>query len=129
MLGVDSGKTSIMQRLKIKKPGPKYCHFPLQEERGYDQIYFKGLISEKQVIRKEKGRTITAWENIAKDKRNEPLDLRVYNLAALSLLKPNFEALEKRLKEVGSGQQGSPKPASKTSKKRYGSAKKTSDYY
>jgi len=130
MLGVDSGKTSTMQRLKIKKPGPKYCHFPLQEERGYDQIYFKGLISEKQVIRKEKGRTVTAWENIAKDKRNEPLDLRVYALAALQLLKPNFEALEKRLKEVGLGQQNSsPKSASKAPQKRYGSAQKTSDYY
>ncbi|MFD2087847.1 hypothetical protein ACFSND_22025 [Brevibacillus brevis] len=40
------------------------------------------------------------WENVAKDKRNEPLDLRVYGLAALRLLKPDFEALEKRLRET-----------------------------
>jgi len=103
LLGVDSGKTSIMQRLKIKQPGIKYCHFPVQEERGYDQMYFKGLISEKQVIRKVKGQAVKVWENIAKDKRNEPLDLRVYNLAALQLMKPNFDALEKRLKEITSG--------------------------
>ena len=95
LIGVDAGKTSVMQRLKIKEPGPKYCHFPENEEKGYDQMYFKGLISEKQVIRKSKGQPVTVWESIAPDKRNEPLDLRVYNLAALHLLKPNFDALEK----------------------------------
>ncbi|WP_134212283.1 phage terminase large subunit family protein [Pelotomaculum propionicicum] len=128
MLGVDSGKTSIMQRLKIGKPGPKYCHYPVQEERGYDQVYFKGLISEKQVIRKEKGKTVTAWENIAKDKRNEPLDLRVYGLAALRFLNPNFEALERRLKQVSGGVETTPKPAKKAPKKRYGSVKRAADY-
>lgn len=131
MLGVDSGKTTTMQRLKIKKPGPKYCHFPVHEDRGYDQIYFKGLISEKQVFRKVKGQTVTSWENIAKDKRNEPLDLRVYNLAALSLLKPNFEALGKRLKEVSGGVaavKDSPKTGQKTPKKQYGCVKKAADY-
>ncbi len=131
LLGVDSGKTTTMQRLKIKKQGPKYCHFPVQEERGYDQIYFKGMISEKQVIRKVKGQIVTSWENIAKDKRNEPLDLRVYNLAALSLLKPNFEALEKRLKEVSgvaSTVKNRPKNGQKPSQKQYGCVKKSADY-
>jgi phage terminase large subunit GpA-like protein len=128
MLGVDSGKTTVLQRLKIKQPGPKYCHFPACEECGYDQIYFKGLISEKQVIRKVKGQTVTVWENISKDKRNEPLDLRVYNLAALRLLKPDFDALEKRLKEVSnttSGIKKAPKQASRTAKKTYGCVKKS----
>lgn len=118
ILGVDAGKTSIMQRLKIKQPGPKYCHFPEDEEKGYDQMYFKGLISEKQVIRKSKGQIITVWENIASDKRNEPLDLRVYNLAALQLLKPNFEALEKRLKEAPLETVATQKVAPKKTKRR-----------
>jgi phage terminase large subunit GpA-like protein len=104
MLGVDSGKTTTMQRLKMKQPGPKYCHFPVQDERGYDQVYFKGLISEKQVVRKEKGQVVTVWVNIAKDKRNEPLDLRVYALAALRLLKPDFDSLERKLKQDQFGQ-------------------------
>ena len=99
LLGVDSGKAAVIQRLKIQKPGPKYFHFPLQEERGYDQQYFKGLISERQVIRKVKGRIVVSWENISSDKRNEPLDLRVYNLAALRLMNPDFDALEKRIRE------------------------------
>jgi phage terminase large subunit GpA-like protein len=104
LLGVDSGKTTTMQRLKLKQPGPKYCHFPAQEDRGYDQVYFKGLISEKQVVRKERGQVVTSWVNIAKDKRNEPLDLRVYALAALRLLKPDFDSLERKLKQDQFGQ-------------------------
>lgn len=100
LLGVDSGKTTIMQRLLIQEPGPHYFHFPIEEERGYDQIYFKGLVSERQVFRRKNGQTVMVWENVAKDKRNEPLDLRVYGLAALRLLKPDFEALEKRLRET-----------------------------
>ncbi|MDX5091636.1 terminase gpA endonuclease subunit, partial [Lactobacillus crispatus] len=100
LLGVDSGKTTIMQRLLIQEPGPHYFHFPSEEDRGYDQIYFKGLVSERQVFRKKNGQTVMVWENVAKDKRNEPLDLRVYGLAAVRLLNPNFEALEKRLRET-----------------------------
>ncbi len=119
LIGVDAGKTSVMQRLKIKEPGPKYCHFPENEEKGYDQMYFKGLISEKQVIRKSKGQPVTVWESIAPDKRNEPLDLRVYNLAALHLLKPNFDALEKKLRETPMESANIPKKVvSKKSKRR-----------
>jgi phage terminase large subunit GpA-like protein len=128
LLGVDSGKTAIMQRLKIKQPGPKYCHFPVQEERGYDQVYFKGLISERQVFRKNKGRIVAVWESIGKDRRNEPLDLRVYNLAALKLVNPDFEALEKRLKEVAFGPQNAPKLTPKLPQKRYGCIKKAADF-
>ena len=53
LLGVDSGKATAIQRIKIQKPGPKYFHFPLQEERGYDSGT-QGLISERQVIRRSK---------------------------------------------------------------------------
>lgn len=131
LLGVDAGKTAIMQRLKIGQPGPKYCHFPIQEERGYDQIYFKGLISERQVLRRDRGRVVAVWESIGKDRRNEPLDLRVYNLAALRLVNPDFEALEKRLKEVVSGAsegKNVSKTAQKTLQKRYGCIKKAADF-
>ena len=36
VLCVDAGKASIVQALKVQEPGPKYCHFPLGDERGYD---------------------------------------------------------------------------------------------
>lgn len=128
LLGVDAGKTAIMHRLQIGEPGPRYFHYPVNEERGYDQIYFKGLVSERQAFRKKNGQVVTVWENIAKDKRNEPLDLRVYGLAALRLLNPNFEALEKRLNELSSERESSPKPQKSTEKKRYGAVKRAADY-
>ena len=66
-----------------------YCHFPLNEEAGYNEDYFIGLTSERQVIRWRKGRSVIVWE--VKDrahKRNEPLDLRNYATAALEIVNP-----------------------------------------
>lgn len=54
-IGVDAGKASIMNNLRVGEPGAKYCHFPLGEERGYDVTYFRGLLSEKLVMRSERG--------------------------------------------------------------------------
>lgn len=89
ILGVDAGKALLYQRLKHETKGPNYCHFPLNEEAGYDAAYFKGLTSEKMVVRFKKGRSVIVWE--LKDssyKRNEPLDLRNYATAALEIANP-----------------------------------------
>lgn len=105
LIGTDSGKQYVMDRLSISVPGPKYFHFPLDKQeneavseilwnRGYDDIYFRGLIAEQKVVRKKNGRVVWQWENIAKDKRNEPLDLRVYNLACLHSMNVDWEQLE-----------------------------------
>jgi phage terminase large subunit GpA-like protein len=101
ILGVDSGKAKIMGRLKIKELGPGYCHYPDDERRGYDRIYFKGLVSEKLVRRKQKGQIRLIWEKVAAaTKRNEPLDLRNYAQAAYEILNPNLEEVEKRLQNA-----------------------------
>ena len=42
-LGVDTGKSLLMDRLKVEEEGPGYCHFPKEDGRGYDEKYFKGL--------------------------------------------------------------------------------------
>ena len=39
--------------------------------RGYDDAYFRALISEAKVPHKVKGRIVYQWEVVAKDKRNE----------------------------------------------------------
>lgn len=89
IIGVDAGKTSIYQRLEVKTPGPNYCHFPSDPEAGYDENYFKGLTAEKKVVRFVKGHLKEYWEIKDKEhKRNEPLDLRNYALAALSITRP-----------------------------------------
>lgn len=89
ILGVDAGKALIYQRLKHETIGPNYCHFPLNEEAGYDEEYFKGLTSEQMVVRFRKGRSVIVWElKDEKYKRNEPLDLRNYATAALEITNP-----------------------------------------
>lgn len=96
-LGVDTGKELIMSRLKVEFEGPGYCHFPIEDTKGYDEGYFKGLTSEKRVIRYYKGRPRTEW--IKKSgTRNEPLDLRNYATAALEILNPNLELLKNQQK-------------------------------
>lgn len=97
-LGVDAGKATIMNNLKVQEAGAKYCHFPRGEERGYDYTYFSGLLSEKLVIKHERGRTRWAWEKLVGHERNEALDCRNYALAAFRILDPNLDAVEKRLK-------------------------------
>jgi phage terminase large subunit GpA-like protein len=76
------------------------------------------------VIRKQKGRTVVVWENIAKDKRNEPLDLRVYNLAALKLLNPDFHAIEERIKGSIGKANTALQDNSQQRKRRYGVVKR-----
>jgi len=98
ILGVDDGKSRIYSSLRVKMPGPKYCHFPNDDSRGYDRFYFQGLLSEKLVPRKKNGVTRYVWEKISSNARNEALDARNYALAAREILNPNYDALEQRLK-------------------------------
>ena len=89
MIGVDAGKSQLYQRLQVQVKGPNYCHWPLEEEAGYDEAYFEGLTAEKLVVRYRKGRAIMAWEiKDAAHKRNEPLDIRNYATAAVKITNP-----------------------------------------
>ena len=99
VLGVDAGKADILQgALRVQEPGPKYCHFPTGTERGYDLAFFNGLLSEKLVMKTERGRTRWAWEKLPGHERNEALDCRNYALAALRVLDPDMDAVAARLK-------------------------------
>lgn len=97
-IGVDAGKAEIMSSLKVQEAGPKYCHFPTGEGRGYDVKFFSGLLSEKLVMKSERGRTRWAWEKIPGHERNEALDCRNYALAAFRTLDPDLDAVERRLR-------------------------------
>jgi len=88
-IGVDTGKALLFQRLKVLNHGPNYCHFPLNEEAGYGEEYFKGLTAERMVVRIRKGRSVIVWELIdSAHKRNEPLDCRNYAQAIMEVLNP-----------------------------------------
>lgn len=94
ILGVNAGKEQLMSRLNIQEVGAGYCHFPNNEERGYDSIYMKGLTSEQRVYKEVNGKPQIKWVKKS-GVRNEPLDIRNYATAALEILKPNMSALEK----------------------------------
>lgn len=103
-LGVDTAKAAIFSRLKIEQPGPGYCHFPIDRE----EEYYKQLTAEKLVQKKNKGRLMNVWEKVRP--RNEALDCRVYALAALKILNPNWDAISKRFAAQAS-KRASPLPA------------------
>ena len=98
-IGVDAGKADILKgALRVLEPGPKYCHFSRNPDAGYDVQYFNGLLSEREVMKTERGRTRFVWEKIPGHERNEALDCRNYAQAALRVLDPDMDAVERRLK-------------------------------
>lgn len=112
LLGVSQAKQYVFQRLKeIDMPGPGYIHFPSNEGRGYDDVYFRGLLAERMEQKLIKGKLISQWVNIAKDHRNEPLDLSVYNLACIKSIDPDWSRFEDlrqgRVEEKKSGRKRS----------------------
>ncbi len=98
LLGVDSGKEILMTRLKTVDEGPGYCHFPINVDRGYNETYIKGLSSEQRVIHFKDGRPVLKWVKKS-GVRNEPLDLRNYSTAAAEFLRPDWDVLEKKVKQ------------------------------
>lgn len=86
-IGTDEGKAKVFGDLKVALPGPGYCHFPVG--RGYSLDYFRGLTAEKKQLRKRMGVAYYEWVKVRD--RNEPFDLRVYNVAALEILNPKLE--------------------------------------
>ena len=93
-IGVDQGKQLLISRLKTEFEGAGYCHFPIESDKGYDEMYFDGLTSERRVIKYYKGRPKVEWIK-RPGARNEPLDIRNYATAALEILNPDLEMLEK----------------------------------
>ena len=95
-VGTDTAKEIIMARLRISEPGTGYVHFPVNDR--YDEEYFLQLTAEQCVTSFVNGRPVRKWKKIRR--RNEAFDLAVYNCAALAILNPNFQALEKRLQPI-----------------------------
>lgn len=87
----DEVKSRIYSNLSIDVPGPGFCHFPVRPE--YDSVYFNQLLAERLVTKFSGGRNRVKYELITEGRRNEALDCRVYNVAALQILKPQFDLL------------------------------------
>ena len=96
ILNVYVGKRAVLYNTGIQKPGPRYMHFPDEEERGYDERYFRGLISEQvKPVKKRGGVYVEEWVKIYE--RNEPLDCRNYARCAFKSHRIDLDAIERQL--------------------------------
>jgi phage terminase large subunit GpA-like protein len=84
-VGGDTLKRTIYARLKRDSPGPGAIHLP----NDVTEEYLQGLTCERLVPRMVKGFQVLGWENPS-GARNEPLDLTVYSLAILELVKRRY---------------------------------------
>ncbi len=89
-VGVDGIKEMVYSRLKIRTPGPGFCHFP----EGRSDEFFAQLTAEKMVTRFRKGYKRREW--VQTRPRNEALDCRVYAIAAAGILNLNVNSLANR---------------------------------
>jgi len=87
-IGTDTAKQLIYARLRMKESGPGYMHFPL----SYDNEYFSQLTAERATTKYTRGFPHRVWVKTP-GARNEALDIRVYSLAALAILNPNFNRI------------------------------------
>lgn len=78
-IGTMTVKDHIFGRLNIMDPGPGYFNF---NARCCDELYFDGLTSEELRYKLVNGETKRIYEKISPSRRNEPLDLMGYALAA-----------------------------------------------
>jgi phage terminase large subunit GpA-like protein len=97
-VGVDTCKALIYSRLKITANGTGYIHLPLphqtkagEHRAGVDEEFIAQLTAEKLVTKHKNGIPARFWQQMRP--RNEALDLMVYNIAALRLLRPDLAAM------------------------------------
>lgn len=110
-IGVNAAKSELLcGMLRVAEPGPKYCHFPSRDDAGYDHTYFIGLLSEVEENVVERGVRRTRWKVLPGHERNEPLDIRNYNYAALRSLDPDMDAVERRLRLAAQNKKPEAKP-------------------
>lgn len=79
ILGVNTAKDVIRNRLHLEQAGPGYMHFSSQRDLGY----FQQLTAERSVRKELGGKIFKVWE-LPAGRANEALDCRVYAYAALN---------------------------------------------
>jgi phage terminase large subunit GpA-like protein len=85
LVGGDTLKRTIYARLKRESAGPGAVHFG----QNATEEYLTGLTCERLVPRQVKGFQVLEWQKPS-GARNEPLDLAVYCLAVLELVKRRY---------------------------------------
>lgn len=78
-------KDVLFARLRRVVAGPGFLHFGPEEQTRADDAYFLQFGAEKRVVEWKGNRPVVSYRNPSK-KRNEAIDLYVYNLAAVRSL-------------------------------------------
>ena len=107
LIGTENAKDTLFAWAKAEiddKEGVRFMHFP----DSYDYEFFKWFLSETPVKRySQGGQQRLSYKKIKTDIRNEPLDLRVYNLTAIMILtrykNVNLENLTKQITAIAAG--------------------------
>lgn len=88
-VGVDGLKSRFYGDLQRQDEGPGYCHFPL----NYPKEFFEQATAERRMTKFKRGFPYKEW--VKHRDRNEALDIRVYNYAALATLNVNWRTFTK----------------------------------
>ena len=104
LVGTDQAKRVLAGRLQAK-PGPGYCHFHM----GLDEEYFAQLTAEKRKTKFHHGHPFDVW--IKTRPRNEALDIKILNMAALKILNPKWDLLTAQREVAVDIAHGKPPPA------------------
>lgn len=96
ILGVNTAKDVIRNRLHLEEPGAGYMHFPADRDLGY----FEQLTSERSIVKYQNGQKFRVWD-LPHGRANEALDCRVYSYAALCGLFHLGLQLNKRADSIG----------------------------
>ena len=99
LVGTDTAKSVIYNRLRITEDGPGRMHFP----DGLPDNYFDQLTAERRVDRYVKGFVRHEWVKTP-GARNEALDCEVYDYAAAiyaGVTRVNWDQLEESIRQMG----------------------------
>jgi phage terminase large subunit GpA-like protein len=97
LLKVDGAKAALYSRLNIVEYGPGYQHIPNNARCGYDATWCQQLVSEILRTTYQSGRIVKFFTKTSSGIRNEALDARIQALAAVEILNPDFDAIERSL--------------------------------
>lgn len=114
LVGTFAAKDMIFAQFLKASSGEKVTNlwnFPERPDRGYDDIYFAGLTSEKQITRMDRDGVAKKYYVVRGTARNEPLDLAVYQEAMVRMVgihtlpvrKKNHEKIMRRRKAKKKG--------------------------
>lgn len=101
MLGTHEAKDTIYQRLElVQEEGQTtypigYMHYPDTEEYGPE--YFSGLVAEDATLKRGLDGDWYRFFECPKGVRNEPLDCRVYAVAAERMLNPDYDSISRKM--------------------------------